>query len=784
MLKEHSTYSRGEGAVCGDVPDVGRAVLQFFSRFVDALPEEQWSTFLCQLLSSIEKAGLEEVPLVFLTQALSEMPPWPAWDGHALASVKRILAQFYTFNLHLRGCLQYFLFKAVVRLTDTGRVRWSEMEVVLTSDQLGESLVRGSAMWMQLCDLFWRIQNHDSNTSLPDYLRTNIDSLLRDENAELAAGSPRIQALVRMLLFAADAHFTFTADSGHPLSPIIDIVQQLVSAVQQAGTHVYASGKRVLHACLLLSELLEQLDAPHAPREDPTVSVVLSIFTSGCSEILSSLVRKLTLSSVESCDLATGGAYLRLAEQIFLLIAAGSESNLCSKHLIGFWGELIEKSGAAASREALQRRDLSLGELSSIALATKCLALVCRCVMSHRGHFQGALIQFLRQTVSQLSLRGEFHKPRAARGIDDSAVPAGNWSAVVLEAIETQWACVEFLLHETLGDPREGAPPHQSPDHLLVAALDILSVAPQQATLPVLRCVGRLVPAVSRDDALVVSALDAVWRAFQDRRRRDLKWFWETLRETTAVLFSGTTLGFPRDHPVTSRIRDYWQELLACGENRPGVVNEVVARCCELWAGASGLDCAARVRSLSVHADLVVGALLFGPQFRKQLSIVNDVIGYLRCLGDEGVNGVLKYDQFRSDVQPRVDVINALMTVDPRDASHVTFLRELIRALIRKDAEMSAEWPISRLNSRSHRRKLRLWQTVLALFRRVLVADGSEELGVELLESTFLALCCRNQSSVRVLLEWTMILTLGRSVHCVYVGGVLAKSDIQPGTAT
>ena len=788
MLKEFSIYSRGEDAIRGDVPPVGQAIVQFFSKCVGVLPGGERQAFLCQLLEGIERQNFEEVPLVFVSEALAEVSPCPAWGSEELSRIKRIFSQLQTHNLHVRAALQCFLLKAVVNLTDVTKVGWTDVGSLLSSYRLEESLERTSPLWRKVGDWLWTIQLAETGLNLSDYLKVNIDNLLRDDGAKMPMSNVTVQALMRMLLIAADAHCVPTAGSAkdpNSASPFVKILQQLVRVIQEASTHVYASEKKVIKATMLLTMILENLcpdlkdgvqkvepdesserSKNLTPNPDPTVAAVLSIITPSFSEILNSLLRKLTVSFQEQCDLHNGGIYLKLAEKLFGVFAATLEGNPQLKQLYGFVKELTRSASATVTCEKLQQQNMSLEQWNSLVLAMKCLAWVCTSIRAQRDHFQGALIHSLAQTISKLNLRCEFIRPAAAQGDDvtgyDVAIATSvDWNGVVSDAIESQWTCVEFLLEEIL---KSGTgPPDVSLKALLNKALEVLSVSPRKAALPVLRCIGFLIQRILKEDEnACVAAVEAVWRAFQNRQRREHKWFWEMLKETTAVLFSAPLLSLPENSPLTTNIRGYWQELMTLGEERPGIFNLVIGQCCELWSGVSIPEDKCRISSLSVHIDLVQEALLFGPQLKKALYIISDVIECLRNLDDASITGALKYHLLRNDARARVDMINTLLTLDPRDADHVSFLRDLIRSLINRDADLSQDNSRSRLNSTCHRRKQRAWQTILVLLPRVLDTDPAGEFATDLLEGAFTALRFDNQISVRDLLEWTMVLTLGR----------------------
>ncbi|KAJ7394067.1 Tar (HIV-1) RNA binding protein 1 [Desmophyllum pertusum] len=162
-----------------------------------------------------------------------------------------------------------------------------------------------------------------------------------------------------------------------------------------------------------------------------------------------------------------------------------------------------------------------------------------------------------------------------------------GWGRLVSDLIEAQWLCVEFLLEESQGysDNRGrelGDRLEPFLEGLPDAALEALSLGSGLAVLPVIKCVRLLTPRMLlTDESLCSQALESVWWTFQDRQKGDHAWFWGTLKEMAQVFFNPCLLVLSEDHPVTAIVRKYWGELLALGEDRPGILNHVIEPCCK-----------------------------------------------------------------------------------------------------------------------------------------------------------------------------------------------------------
>ena len=162
------------------------------------------------------------------------------------------------------------------------------------------------------------------------------------------------------------------------------------------------------------------------------------------------------------------------------------------------------------------------------------------------------------------------------------------------------------------------------------------------------------------------------------------------------------------------------------------------------------------------HLDLLTEAFVFGPREKKTLRVTNYSLQYVYQLAKQRVVCAINMDELRDDTRVRVNAVNALVKLNPKDAIDRELLESIVRALIVKNAELVEEKRKSSINSYCHRRKHRVWQAILVALSRLLEAEISESFAREVLDGMFNAILSDNQVSVRNYLQWGIIHILGR----------------------
>lgn len=816
MLCEYNIYGRADAGLRGDPPPVGAAVLRFFSEFSKNLPSDNDRRSFCTgLLASIVKQNFSQVPLVFMLQMLASLPPCKAWDSKAIGSISEIFPLLRTFNPHLSAAIQSFLLKAVINLTDSGRVAWRDIGVVFSLLSEDDCLCRGNVLWeatvQWVCQIHGTVGQEDCGkaglnpaetgfSDLFEHLRSRVEVFVNDDTLELSTGDPEVESVVRLAIIACDASFRCSKNSGSRLLTE-GLFRQIVEIIQHASGHVYASEGRTERAARILSGILHHLNSTTANQGssrgkwdssatatqsiDSSMGIMEELLKTSGVDILELLLRKLSTASSNFSPVDRSSAFLDLARELFTFMVVTVSSVQGLEVYFHFIENLVQRSRTTVLDKQSDRQKLTVSDWSSFVLAMKCLAWCSTALRVKRSLHITHLVQALAQTVAEFDLSSEFPKPRflyQGQDREDTSAETSlflkkGWGRLVSDFIEAQWRCVEFLLEQGYSDSgdtqlKDKLEPFL--ENLPDAAFEALSMGSGLAVVPVIRCVRLLTPRMLlTDDVLCSQALESVWWTFQDRQKGDHVWFWGTLREMTKVLFNPCLLVLPVEHPITAIVRRYWGELLTLGEDRPGIVNHVIGPSCEFWANCQNNDPNLareiseedRKRSLDVHLDFLTEACVFGPRVKKTMRVTCYVLEYVRMLGEEREISPLCMDEMRDDTRVRVNGINMLLMLNPENERDARLLQRVVRVLIAKLDELTEEKPRSSINSYSHRRKHRVWQAILVALSQLFKADTEVTFAGEVLEESFRASLSENQVSVRNFIQWGMVLILQRSVN-------------------
>ena len=717
----------------------------------------------------------------------------------SLTSIQAIFPSLTTHARKIRGAVQCYLLKTAINLVDTDKVELSDIASFLSFFRTDESLCRSTALWEEMSAWFWRVYGDPARemTSSPPllplvgvfhYLDGSINSYLDNSDPDVIHCQSVVQSLARMLVVACDAFRKNIRGSSAHESPVTKCFKTLVSIIRQASTHVYANESKTLRAVVLLTAILEVIrgtaslgstssysrnsasllvDNPSQP--DPVVETFTPLVTSALPEILDYLLRKLTIcGEIDSPEV--GDLYVEFLREVYHFTVVIANSEIGVDCFMTFSGELAERCGGVIVKLNIAQK--GAGKLSEefwvrAFVAIKGLALLCTTAQHDAKFCLSSVTGVLVQHISQFSLKVDFSRPvtspeRAAlnQGLEESVFSKGKWNRVNGEFIGALWTCVEFFLQRSESiDEGQANRINLNKMSILDSALESLALTSNESLLPAMRCIKLIVPhIVTSDQATCVRTLDVVWGSFMGRRGRDRDHdsFWDILRELVAILFAPSLLMLPEDNPLTEEVRRYGRKLLALAEDRVGVFNILVTHCCGVWSRDSKLG-NRTVSSLTAHMELVLEACLFGPVPRRCERIINDVREYIRSLGDACPVNSLVSDDWRSEDCVRVNAINLLLTLDTTVPEHVAFANRFINALLAKDTELSDKKLRCSINSLPHRKKQRVWQTIIMLLPFV-----DNEFATDFLEALFKSLSCGNQASVRNIQRWIAMLVLAK----------------------
>ncbi|MEQ2160466.1 hypothetical protein GOODEAATRI_034050, partial [Goodea atripinnis] len=119
VLSETSLFCRSPGQSVGDCPELAVKLQVFLVTFFTSLPSEDRGCVLLQLIQQLGCKHWCAVPLLFVCQALSKLPPSPLLRLSGLSALREVLrCTMITHQVLLRGAAQCFLLNSALRLTD------------------------------------------------------------------------------------------------------------------------------------------------------------------------------------------------------------------------------------------------------------------------------------------------------------------------------------------------------------------------------------------------------------------------------------------------------------------------------------------------------------------------------------------------------------------------------------------------------------------------------------------------------------------------------------------
>ncbi|XP_026133478.1 LOW QUALITY PROTEIN: probable methyltransferase TARBP1 [Carassius auratus] len=783
VLAESSLYHRAPQQNIRDCPELGVKLQMFMVNFFKSLPEENRGSVLLQLVQRLGSRHWCAVPLLFLSQALSCLSPCPLLGSDGLHAFREVLrCTMITHQVLLRGASQCFLLRAALCLTDVSTVSLDELFGFLLHFRADESLCRGTALWNELCNWLqanegcFRLTNGDPGSSeelhaetqnrdgasIFSYIQQRLKTFLTvpassvsDQTGSLPDPS-EAELLVRTVLLTADLQQTRSEEPGLEL-----LLQPLLDVLQRLSTNVYLVLQKTDKSLQLLLRLLQlhrRRSDTEKENEDVVAVTLKTLLLSVVESVQEFLLRRLSGELRELCDVERSGLYLSVLRELVLTYSTVSwyGSNLQQNYIPKITTNCLRILGEPSE----QNPSVSGQVQRVVSMAT--LALLCdmadRGVLNDRSEAMRALhsLSDYFYPSSSPHLNHTLLKPTTVTISDpvDSGV-LKDWGRIVAQFIRDQWTCLSFLQKSagTPGDPVASV--------VLRAAVDALALLPGHLIVPVLDFMASVVPQVVQcDESLCIEAICASWKAVQALSTNPHD-FWSTLQGFVRLAFHRGLLQLTEEQNprITACIQQILTELMELAQVRSGVFNVLIQHCCETWlpcGAAEGLQADPVFSSALLHLDILTEACVYGPVFRRDQRLVQEVQSYVEQLGDSCAANTAVNSDNRDDQFPRVCVLAFLCRLNPSDQLHQRLMEELVQRLLRKDAEISKSKVRYYSNSIQHRVKNRVWQTLLLLLHKLRPEFVSECVLSQVCEAGF----CSNQASVKYLIEWTLILVL------------------------
>uniref|UniRef100_A0A669E0X2 tRNA (guanosine(18)-2'-O)-methyltransferase TARBP1 n=1 Tax=Oreochromis niloticus TaxID=8128 RepID=A0A669E0X2_ORENI len=673
-------------------PTFALAFSQFIvGPFMDQLGSKHW----CAL------------PLLFLCQALSKLPPSPLLGTSGLTALRDVLrCTMITHQVLLRGAAQCFLLNSALSLTVVSEVTLDDVFSFLTHFRADESLCRGTQLWKQLCA--WLLENEGSfkpritdedctgastsNETIRAHVQGEIVSYLRvpasTGESERLPDSREADKLARAILLCVDME---RSQSGAEISNTLEsLLSPLLETLSRVSTNIYLPQRKSDKSLQLVLRLFQLGKIPRS-RD---FSHHFDCFTDCCCQVPS------------------------LAYQVTRAVTMASLATLCG---------LME-------HEVIDKRPETVSALKSLNEYFYSPKLPSSHSQTSLGNVNQRLLK--PETIDWLV---EFSAAVTSDGPD--------WGRFSANFMRDQWICLNFLI-KVFGIP-ESVEAAETLKAALSCSVEALALLPSDLVLPVFTFMETVLPQLVRDEeALCVEAVSLSWELVQGLST-NANDFWPALKGFISMAFHHKLLQLThaQSPTLTATLKQIARELMELSQSKSGVFGVLLQHCCQMWlpaGGGSGDQADTVFSSIFNHISIITEACVYGPVFRRdQRNLVKSV-------------QLMSHDN-RDDQLPRMCVLAFLCHLDSSNLQHQRLMEEVAMELLKKDNDISRSKVRYYSNSLQHRVKNRVWQTLLLLLPKL-----REEFVATLWGRVFEAGFCSNQASVKYLIEWMMILILVR----------------------
>ncbi|XP_048457329.1 probable methyltransferase TARBP1 [Rhincodon typus] len=738
-LSESTFYSRSPEQVIGSRPILAEKLQTFFVNFVENVAEEFQGDFLMKLIKSMAAKHWCAIPILFISQALVHIPSRKTWGVEGLHAIREVMCCTMTnHQVLLRGAAQCYLLQTAMHLTNVETVTLSDISNFLAFIRTEEALSRGTKLWMELCE--W-LHSNDRNfrpeegaaelplerSALSFYVQNLVEQYLKvpvteGENASLMPDCFEAQLVARMILLAADIEGQYNTQGDR--KALVCFLHPLLDALKKLTTRAYLPVLKADKSLQLLFKLSEMSVPKHHRRpEDRVLNVLRECLMSSVEQVLEYTLRRLTSELKTVLDLDRCHLYLAVMSEIMKTLSVVGWARGCC-----IWRYICSLTHASIQHLQTSNDDevLKLRQQIQKVVARASLAWICKI----NAQYPELLLDSLdaAKTLVKSVLIGPFNKKlekpfcsKEDNEPSDDVFSAEGWGKVSTQYIHDQWVCIHFILNK-LEQPSETVANKscvlsltavENPALILHACVEALNIVRSDQVLPILQCMKILVPKL---------------------------------------------LSINGECGIGIKVKEITDKLLEISQTKTGVFNVLITHCCQTWLPAvSPVEGFLQDYFISAenHMDLFLEACLFGPVFRKDQRLIQDVHAHIELLGDECAANTGTECESRDDQSVRICAINFLCHLNGSNSLHRKFMENVFSKLLEKDEQLRNTKGRYYVNSMLHRLKNRIWQTLL-----VLLPQMNQVFLSSIIETVYQAGLSDNQASVKYLIEWFIILML------------------------
>ncbi|KAK5882283.1 hypothetical protein CesoFtcFv8_020885 [Champsocephalus esox] len=796
VLSETSLFQRSLGQGVGDCPEIGAKLQIFMVTFFSSLPSEHRGRIFLQMIQQLCTKHWCAAPLLFLSQAISKLPPSPMLGVDGLTALREVLhSTMITHQVLLRGAAQCFLLNSALCLTEVSAVTLDDVFSFLTHFRADESLCRGTQLWNQTCT--WLLDNECSfkprlmggdcagaatkKETVRDYVQSQMHTYLRvpasTGHTERLPDFREADKLARAILLCVDLERNqLGAEFGNTLESLLS---PLLDTLSRVSTNMYLPLRKSDKSLQLLLRLFQLGGTPSCQEagEEQVENVMLAmerLIFKLVDPIQEFILRRLLGELQELVDVERAELYLCVLRQLVVMYKSTPQHH--SNIQQNYFPKLIKNSLKVLQEPHQQINSVANQVGRAVAMAS--LATVC-------GLGEQEVIDMQSETISALkslndyfyspvstscqrqSSLGNFNqwlqKPQTGDGSSDGALQGRllqDWGRIAASFLRDQWICLSFLI-KAVGIPEsiEVSRASETLQAALGCSVEALALLPSDLVLPALTFMETVLPQLLLDEETqCVEAVNLSWDLVQGLSTNAHD-FWPALKGFISMAFHHKLLELTHTSAPTllCTLKQIASELMELSQSKSGVFGVLIQHCCHTWLPTGGGSSHTGFSSVFSHINIISEACVYGPVFRRDQRLIQDVQTYVEQLGEECSANVAVTSDNRDDQLPRTCVLAFLSRLDSSNQQHERLMEELVMDLLKKDNDISKSKVRYYSNSLQHRVKNRAWQTMLLLLPKL-----REEFVATLLHHVFEAGFCSNHASVKYLIEWMMILILVR----------------------
>ncbi|XP_057705003.1 probable methyltransferase TARBP1 [Corythoichthys intestinalis] len=777
VLSEMSLFCRAGGQSVGDCPELAIKLQIFLKTFFNNLPLEERGPVLLQMIQQLGCKHWCAVPLLFISEALSKLAPHPILTIDGLTALREVLrCTMITHQVLLRGAAQCFLLKSALCLLDVSTVTLDDVFTFLGNFRGDESLCRGTALWNEVCSWLsvnegsFKPSDKDGVPSSKGVIRAYIQGKMHEFLTVTACGGEteclpdpkEAEKLARSILLCTDI------ESSQPEGKIGDNLElllcPLVDTLSRIDTNHYMPLKKSDKSLQLILQLLQLKETPEQHGE--VTAALERLIPQLEHSVQEFIVRRLCGELHELCDIERAELYLCVLKQLAMHSSASQQDSFTKviKYSLRILQEPTQEIPTVASQVTKA--------VAMASLATLCQLMEWQAInpdpfspLKQLNELFCKLVPSPWQIHSPLGRFNErLQKPHTTDTLsieDGRGLLLEDWGRTAAHFMRDQWICQSLLIKMVAVRDFELPVHTETALVALSCCVDALALLPSNLVLPVLAFMETVLPQlVHEDEALCVNVVSRTWELVHGLSNNAHD-FWPALKCFVSVAFHPTLLLLTDSQAplLTATVKQIAAEIMELSESKNGVFSVLLQHCCHTWLPDHGQsrkqdDCI--FSSVFNHINIMAEGCIYGPVFRRDQRLVQDVQAYVEQLGALCASNAVVASDNKDDQLPRIYSLAFLTRLDPSNILHERLMEQLVCTLLEKDKQISKTVRISS-NSLQHRVKNRVWQTLLVMLPKL-----KEEFVASILSSVFEAGYCSNQASVKYLIEWTMILILVR----------------------